>query len=35
MKQIDPWQKTAGCYFNPASPRGWAALSGGLSMMLA
>src|SRR5262249_7543051 len=24
-KQIDTWQKTAGGYFTPASPRAWAA----------
>src|SRR5205809_5723702 len=25
VKQIDTWQKTAGCYFTPPSPRAWAA----------
>src|SRR5215831_9202915 len=24
VKQIDTWQKTAGCYFTPASPCAWA-----------
>src|SRR5262249_52675733 len=25
VKQIGTWQKNAGCYFTPASPRAWAA----------